>query len=94
MSKNIEQLDARLPWWRGMDAQRQAVFVELVEQMGADRFLSLDKMLSAASVGAYDIAGAYLRDSGWYFDRDGSTRDLSRMFADGAKNCRKKSNAA
>ena len=94
MGNDIDKLDRYIPWWREMDSDRQAVFVILVGKIGVDRFMALDKMLAAASVGAYDIAGAYLRDSGWYFNKDGSTDDLSRMLAEGFKGCQKRSNVA
>jgi len=90
----MEKLDLYIPWWRQMDPQRQAVFVTLVGKMGIERFLSMDRMLSAASVGAYDIAGMYLKDSGWYYEQDGTTQDLSKMLAEGASQCQRKSNAA
>jgi lysozyme len=70
------ELDAQLPWWRGMNDVRQDVFVEMAFNMGIghapDRVLTAGsgleafrKMLADAETGLYGLAGAQMLLSKW-----------------------------
>jgi lysozyme len=71
-----QELDAQLPWWRGMNDVRQDVFVEMAFNMGIGhaptRILpagsgleAFRKMLADAEVGLYGLAGAQMLMSKW-----------------------------
>ena len=59
----LEQaLDARLPWWRGLDAARRAVVIDMAFNMGVEGLLGFGDTLAALKAGRFgDAAQAMLR---------------------------------
>lgn len=58
-------LDARLPWWRGLDPVRGAVLLDMAFNMGAARLGSFRRMLDAVKAGRWDEASEEMLDSRW-----------------------------
>ena len=80
----VEQaLDARLPWWRTLDASRRAVLVDMGFNMGAAGLCGFGDMLAAAQAGRFgDAAEAMLR-SRWAGQVGRRAATLSRMMRTG-----------
>lgn len=76
-------LDARLPWWRDLDAVRMRVFVNLAFNLGINGLLNFRKFLAHAKAGRWERAAAELLDSRWAVQvKDRATR-LAHMIATG-----------
>ena len=80
----VEQaLDGRLPWWRGLDASRRAVLVDMGFNMGVAGLCDFTDMLAAAKAGRFgDAAQAMLR-SRWAGQVGRRAATLSRMMRTG-----------
>lgn len=62
----VHELDARLPWWRGLDDVRGAVLINMAYNLGGARLMGFVKMLAALRAGDYATAAAEGRDSQWF----------------------------
>jgi lysozyme len=62
----ISQLDAVLPWWRGMDEVRQRVLADMCFNMGITRLMSFKKTLAAMEAHDYRTAALEMEDSKWF----------------------------
>lgn len=60
------QLDAMYPWWRKMDAVRQAALWDLMFNLGPTRLSKFTTTLPLLSQGQYRDAAHSLRRSLWY----------------------------
>ncbi len=80
----LEQaLDARLPWWRGLDAARRAVVIDMAFNMGVAGLLGFDDTLAALKAGRFgDAAQAMLR-SRWAGQVGRRAATLARMMRTG-----------
>jgi lysozyme len=59
----LAELDARIPWWRGLDEVRQRVVANLAFNMGVPKLLGFRRMLDALKDGRNDDAADELLDS-------------------------------
>lgn len=59
----LEGLDSAIAWWRGLDAVRAAVFVNIGFNAGVHGLLKFPKMLGHAEAGDYDGAAAEILNS-------------------------------
>lgn len=59
------QLDSRMPWWRGLDDDRQNVMLDLCFNMGIDTLASFHNTLKAIVEERWDDAATLLSKSLW-----------------------------
>lgn len=59
------QLDAKLPWWRGLDEVRQRVVANLAYNLGVGGLLTFHNTLLAMQRGSYAVAAAGMLASQW-----------------------------
>lgn len=78
------QLDTALPWWRELDAPRQAVFVNMGFQMGVTGLCGFAKAIHAVEAGLWDEAATQMLDSKWA-EKDSPARaqELARQMRSG-----------
>lgn len=62
----VAQLNHRLPWWRGLDDDRQNIMVDLCFNMGINTLLIFKNTLAAIKRGDYDAAARGLEGSLWH----------------------------
>lgn len=74
-----EQLDEKLPWWRGMDEPRQGVLLNMVFNLGLSGLLGFKMALSAMRIGDYTRAGTEMLDSKWAGQVRGRAAELARQ---------------
>lgn len=56
VEKVCKQLDACLPWWRGLDKERQFVLIDLCFNLGLSKLLGFKNTLACIAQGNYDKA--------------------------------------
>ena len=66
ISRVEAQLDAAIPWWRGLNDVRQAVIASMAFQMGISGLLKFQNTLRAVQEGRWVDAAAGMRASLWY----------------------------
>jgi lysozyme len=59
------QLDASLPWWRGMSDTRQRVLANMCFNLGIFGLLKFVRTLRAMQEGRYEDAAEFMVDSKW-----------------------------
>ena len=59
------ELDAHIPWWRGLDPVRQRALINMAFQLGIAGLLKFKTTLAALEAGDYARAGANMRKSLW-----------------------------
>ena len=80
----VEQaLDARLPWWRGLDAARRAVVVDMAFNMGVDGLLGFGDALAALRAGRFGDAAQSMLRSRWAGQVGRRATTLARMMRTG-----------
>jgi lysozyme len=88
ISRAEHLLDANAPWWRGLDAVRQAVLMNMCFNMGwGDGLHGLSgfhNMLGALERGDYAAASRAMQSSGWAAQVAGRALRLARMMESGA----------
>lgn len=60
-----KDLDARLPWWRGLSEARQRALANMCFNLGITRLLGFAKALAALKAGDYEEAARQFLDSRW-----------------------------
>lgn len=60
-----QQLNAKLPWWRQMNAARQNVLTNMCFNMGITTLLTFEHTLKAMEDGDYELAASEMLDSLW-----------------------------
>lgn len=58
-------LDANLPWWRGLNETRQRVLLDMCFNLGITRLLQFKNTLSAVRAGDFTNAARGMLDSKW-----------------------------
>lgn len=58
-------LDARFPWWRGLDEARGGVLLDMAFNMGAARLSTFRRTLEAVRGGRFKEAARAMLDSRW-----------------------------
>ena len=61
----VHELDAAIPWWKGLSEPRQSVLVEMAYQLGVPGLLGFRRALAAMQVGAWAVAAREMLDSKW-----------------------------
>ena len=80
----VEQaLDARLPWWRSLDAPRRAVLIDMGFNMGVEGLCAFTDTLTAAKVGRFGDAAQSMLRSRWAAQVGRRAATLSRMMRTG-----------
>lgn len=60
-----QELDARLPWWRQMNDERQNVLANMAFNLGISRLLGFVNTLALMKAGRFDAAAAEMLNSTW-----------------------------
>ncbi len=76
-------LDARLPWWRGLDASRRAVLTDMAFNLGLDGLLGFHTTLSLVEAGRFAEAAQQMLRSKWASQVGRRAATLSRMMRTG-----------
>lgn len=58
-------LDARLPWWRGLSEIRQRVLANMCFNLGIDGLCGFKRTLAAIKAGHYALAADFMAESLW-----------------------------
>lgn len=74
-----EDVDVRLPWWRGLAEPRQAVILNMAYNMGVPRLLTFKRMLAAVFDENWHRAGVEMLDSKWATQVKGRAAELARQ---------------
>lgn len=61
----VQQLNKALPWWTTLSGKRQKVLIDMVFNMGINRFLGFKKMLKHLKAGEYKQASNEMLASVW-----------------------------
>ena len=84
----IDQLTSAFPWFSSLDDVRQRVLADMAFNQGLGDshagLLSFHKMLTAVSVGDYDLAADEMLDSQWADEVKGRALVLAEMMRSGA----------
>jgi lysozyme len=76
--------DARtLAWFNDLDVVRQDVVLNMVFNMGLNRFLGFKKMISALQAQDYEMAATQMLDSAWSQQVGKRALELARMMVNG-----------
>ncbi len=76
-------LDARLPWWRGLDDPRRAVLADMAFNMGVDGLAGFTTTLGLVRDGRYGEAAQQMLRSRWAAQVGRRAAVLSRMMRTG-----------
>lgn len=80
----VEQaLDARLPWWRSLDASRRAVLIDMGFNLGVPGLCAFTDTLAAVEAGRYGDAAQSMLRSRWAGQVGRRAATLSRMMRTG-----------
>lgn len=61
----VTQLDAKLPWWRSLDEERQMVVANMAFNLGVYGLLKFEKMIAALQARNYETAREEMLASKW-----------------------------
>ena len=78
-----DMLSSMLPFFKDLDAVRQAVLIDMAYQLGMAGLLAFEKMIGALSCGAWDHAVLEMMDSRWAFQTTNRARELADMMRTG-----------
>ena len=76
-------LDARLPWWRGLDPARRAVLIDMGFNLGVPGLLAFTDTLAAVKAGRFGDASQSMLRSRWAGQVGRRAATLSRMMRTG-----------
>jgi lysozyme len=77
------ELDARLPWWRGLDEVRQRVIANMAFNLGTDGLLKFKNTLRHVEAGEYLAAAQGMLASRWASQVGPRALRLAQMMRDG-----------
>jgi lysozyme len=80
----IAGLTDHLPWWVQLDEVRQRVLVNMVFNMGIDRFLSFRRMIAALMGRNFQLAADEMQDSDWFHEVGARAVRLISMMRQGS----------
>lgn len=78
-----DDLDRRLPWWRGLTEARQLVLADMCFNLGIDRLLGFKNTLAAIHAGDYEAAAAGMLASKWATQVGKRAHRLAKMMREG-----------
>jgi GH24 family phage-related lysozyme (muramidase) len=74
---------ASFPWWHVLDAERQAVIVEMVYQLGVSGVTKFVRMAEAIKARKFHAAANEMLDSEWARQTPGRVKRLAKAMRDG-----------
>jgi lysozyme len=80
----VAGLTDHLPWWVQLDEVRQRVLVNMVFNMGIDRFLSFRRMIAALMGRNFQLAADEMQDSDWFHEVGARAVRLISMMRQGS----------
>lgn len=84
LEDKTKELDAALPWFKYLDAVRQAALLNMAYQLGVDGLLEFRKMLAAVRDLRWAEAESHALDSDWAKQTPERARRVARQLATGA----------
>lgn len=66
VAEACKQLDARLPWWKSLDSDRQNVMIDMAFNMGIETLLTFHTTLSYVKNGMWEEAAEGMKNSRWH----------------------------
>jgi lysozyme len=79
----ISDLNARLPWWKGLDDVRSRALVDMAFQLGIGKLLGFARALAAIKAGEWETAGDELLESTWAKQTPVRAREIAEMIRTG-----------
>jgi lysozyme len=70
-------------WFENLDPVRKKVVIDMRYNLGPTRFRQFKRMITALSVGDYEVASWEMQDSQWYHQVGNRSKRLVRMMATG-----------
>lgn len=83
ISRTIDGLKERLPWFGSLDRARQNVLVNMAFNMGIHGLLGFKRMLAAVKTGYYEAAAAEMLQSAWAGQVGGRAVELANTMRNG-----------
>ena len=83
IAKVSAALDKRIPWWRSLTPNRQAVLASMAFQMGVDGLMAFVGTLAAVQAGNYSVAAERMLVSLWSRQTPARAGRLSAMMRSG-----------
>lgn len=83
IAKVEAQLDAELPWWRGLDEVRQRVLANMCFNLGIGKLLTFRNTLKLIQIGNYLDAAQTMTSSKWATQVGPRATRLALMMRDG-----------
>ena len=83
IAKVSAALDKRIPWWRSLTPNRQAVLASMAFQMGVDGLLGFVGTLAAVRAGNYSVAAERMLVSLWSRQTPARAGRLAEMMRKG-----------
>jgi len=65
ISKTVDELDSRIPWWKNQPEEVQRALVNMAYQLGVNGLLRFNNMLGALRDGRREEAALHALDSRW-----------------------------
>lgn len=78
-----DDLDQRLPWWRGLTEVRQLVLADMCFNLGVHRLQGFRNTLAAIQAGDYEAAAAGMLASKWATQVGKRAHRLAKMMREG-----------
>ena len=83
ITRFVDELDARLPWWRTLSPVRQRVMVNMAFNLGTAGLLGFRNTLKPVEAGRYDLAARGMMASKWATQVKGRAVRLAEMMRAG-----------
>jgi len=83
ITRFVDELDARLPWWRTLSPVRQRVMVNMAFNLGTAGLLGFRNTLKPVEAGRYDLAAKGMLASKWATQVKGRAVRLADMMRAG-----------
>ncbi|MCG7904624.1 MAG: lysozyme [Candidatus Thiodiazotropha weberae] len=85
ITRVIDDLADRLPWFNQLDEVRREVFINMAFNLGITRFMGFKRMLDAAEIGDYEMVPVEMMDSKWARQVGPRAERLARQWATGVR---------
>ena len=83
IEEQIQHLDEYLPWWRKLDANRQAALIDFTYNLGIDKVMTFKNMLTSLEKGNYKKASKHLMNSRYAKQVTTRAKTIKQIFTTG-----------
>ena len=85
IARVISELNAALPWWRGVPEPGQRALANMAFNLGLTRLMEFQRMIAALRAGDYEAAAAEALDSKWAEQVGARAERIALLFRECAK---------